>query len=91
MFGVETGDAELEVSGGSDPIECTQYALFSITSFVLLIFFAILLHLQCKKYGCCNKSVFKKVKTWVFVSAIIELSLLAINNFFYPYAPNYTW
>ena len=91
MFGEVTTNADLEISGGSDPIECTQYALFSISSSVLLVAFLILLNVQCKKYGCCNKSLFTKVKTWVFVSAIIELSLLAINNFFYPYASNYPW
>ena len=73
------------LNGGSNWVQCTQYAVFMVTSAALIVLFGILLSLQCKKYGGCRvRDLCSKTKTWVFVTILIFLLFILLDNVFEP-------
>ena len=66
--------------------------MFSVVSLLVGIFYSILLYIQIKKYGCRSwRSLFKKVKTWVFISIILLLLFIFYANLFVPTAIKWAW
>ena len=89
MYGTVVS-SDIAIDGGSDWVKCTKYALLSVTALVLIILFSILLCIQIKKYGCQRDfTIFKKVKTWVLILAILFLILYFISQLITPQAMNW--
>lgn len=84
-YGYRLDDPDVEVEGGSNYIECVQFATFQVISLTLIVLFSILLSFQIKKYGSlANLEIFKRVKTWVYICAIFNLIFVFVDNLIRP-------
>jgi len=60
-------------------------------SAVLGVVFAILLSIQIKKYGVQDWGILKRVKTWIYIFALVLLTFLFVDNLIVPSAMKWTW
>ena len=74
------------VHPGSDWIECTGFSLFAVSSLTCAILYMFLLYIQLKKHGVRNWETYKKYKTLVYFSAIVQLILIFIDNLIEPHS-----
>ena len=62
-----------------------------VLSLVLLVLFTILLSFQIRKYGVHSWEILKRVKTWVYIFAILELFFIFLSNLIKPTAIKWGW
>ena len=90
MYGsIERIDAEHPealVHPGSDWVECTGFSIFAVSSLTCAILYTFLLYIQLKKHGARNWEAYKKYKTLVYMSAIVQLVLIFLDNLIEPHA-----
>ena len=84
-------NADLTIDGGSDWVECVSFSLFTVASLVLMVLFGFLLSVQIKKYGLRDGLILKKVKTWIFIFAILMITFIFFDDLIMPTAMKWVW